>query len=65
MREGLNLLIDNKDAFKSFQLANKAMYIQRIQSNHKGEVESTGGFDVYKSFDVNSCRWRGFQLAFY
>ncbi|EHK2388117.1 DEAD/DEAH box helicase [Clostridium perfringens] len=64
MREGLNLLIDNKDAFKSFQLANKAMYIQRIQSNHKGEVESTGGFDVYKNFDVNSCRWRGFQLAF-
>lgn len=64
MREGLNLLINNEDAFKSFQLANKAMYIQRIQSNYKGKVESTGGFDVYKNFDVNSCRWRGFQLAF-
>lgn len=64
MREGLNLLINNEDAFKSFQLANKAMYIQRIQSNNKEKFEAREGFEVYKNFDINSCRWRGFQLAF-
>lgn len=64
MREGLSLLENNNDAFKSFQLANKAMYIQRIQSIYKKNISTTGGFDVYKTLDVNSCRWRGFQLAF-
>lgn len=64
MREGLHLLIKNEDVFKSFQLANKAMYIQRIQAKYKEKVDATEGFEVYKSFDKNSCRWRGFQLAF-
>lgn len=64
MRDGLNLLINNKEGFKSFQLANKAMYIQRIQAIYKEKVDATKGFEIYKNFDKNLCRWRGFQLAF-
>lgn len=64
MREGLNLLLNDNEVFKSFQLANKAMYIQRIQAIYKAEVDATEGFKVYKNFDKSLCRWRGFQLAF-
>lgn len=64
MREGVEFLCKDNKVYKAFQLANKAMYIQRIQSTYKKEVNSEQGFDVYKKFDTNSCRWRGFQLAF-
>lgn len=64
MRDGLDLLINDNEVFKSFQLANKAMYIQRIQAIFKEKVDTTEGFKVYKNFDKNLCRWRGFQLAF-
>lgn len=64
MREGLALLDSNEEVFTAFKLANKAMFIQRIQSIYKDEVDSENGFDEYMKYDINKCRWRGFQLAF-
>ncbi|MGL5151823.1 MAG: helicase-related protein [Clostridium sp.] len=64
MREGLKLIEKDKNVFRSFQLANKAMYIQRIQGIYKNDVNSNSGYEEYKKYDINSCRWRGFQLAF-
>lgn len=64
MREGLKLLDSNEEIFTAFKLANKAMFIQRIQSIYKDKVDSENGFDEYRKYDINKCRWRGFQLAF-
>lgn len=64
MREGLALLDSNEEIFTAFKLANKAMFIQRIQSKYKDKVDSEKGFDEYRKYDINECRWRGFQLAF-
>lgn len=64
MRKGLKILNDNDEVFYAFQLANKAMYIQRMQSEYKEKIDSSEGFDVYKKLDISKGRWRGFQLAF-
>ncbi|BCZ46149.1 DNA helicase [Clostridium gelidum] len=64
MKEGLNLLINNANAYKSFQLANTAMLIQRIQSYHPNDLEKCNSIDMYKKYDIKEAKWRGFQLAF-
>lgn len=64
MQEGLELLISNDNVFKAFQLANKAMFIQRIQFEYKSNIDSTKGLDIYRKMEDSECRWRGFQLAF-
>lgn len=64
MREGVELLASNDDVFKSFQLANTSMLIQRIQSNHPKDLEETNSINMYKKYDIKEAKWRGFQLAF-
>lgn len=64
MKEGIKLLIENNDVFKSFQLSNTAMLIQRIQSNHPHDLEKFNSIDMYKNYEIKEAKWRGFQLAF-
>lgn len=73
MERGLQVLRTNDKAFDAFQLANRAMYMQRIQvelqirygdvypDNEKlsSELEGT---DFYTTED--NCFWRPFQIAF-
>lgn len=64
MKEGIKLLVENNDVFKSFQLSNTAMLIQRIQSNHPHDLEKFNSIDMYKNYEIKEAKWRGFQLAF-
>lgn len=64
MKEGIKLLVENNDVFKSFQLSNTAMLIQRIQSNHPHDLEKLNSIDMYKNYEIKEAKWRGFQLAF-
>ncbi|MCC0724285.1 helicase-related protein [Clostridioides sp. ZZV14-6104] len=64
MYEGIKILLNNEEAFKAFQLANKSMLIQRIQSKYKKEVDSKHSFEAYKKYSIKEARWRGFQLGF-
>lgn len=64
MKEGIKLLVENNDVFKSFQLSNTAMLIQRIQSNYPHDLEKVNSIDMYKNYEIKEAKWRGFQLAF-
>ena len=64
MKEGIKLLIENSDVFKSFQLSNTAMLIQRIQSKHPNDLEKHNSINMYKNYEIQEAKWRGFQLAF-
>ncbi len=64
MKEGIKLLNENDNVFKSFQLANTAMLIQRIQSHHPKDLEKFDSIDMYKNYEIGEAKWRGFQLAF-
>lgn len=64
MREGIKLLIEDNEVYKSFQLANTAMLIQRIQAHHPNDLEKVNSIDMYKNYEIQEAKWRGFQLAF-
>lgn len=81
LKNGLNLLNNNDIAFKAFQLANLAMYIQFIISNDKDfskaekelseindEVEYAN-LEFFRNYDFNRLgfvpKYRPFQLAFF
>lgn len=64
MKEGIKLLVENNAVFKSFQLSNTAMLIQRLQSNHPNDLEKSNSIDMYKNYEIKEAKWRGFQLAF-
>lgn len=64
MKDGINLLVENNDVFKSFQLSNTAMLIQRIQSYRPHDLEKFNSIDMYKNYEIKEAKWRGFQLAF-
>ena len=77
MKKGIEVLIDDEKAWDAFQLANRAMYMQRIHigiqskfDNVYPDVEPASDeladiledLDYYKSED--NCAWRPFQIAF-
>ncbi|MFX0558850.1 helicase-related protein [Tepidibacillus infernus] len=68
IESGIDLLKNNDEVFKAFQLANRAMYMQRIHTDQKmfslrypeeGEIT----FPDYKCIDYKAS-WRPFQLGF-
>jgi hypothetical protein len=78
--EGINLLAEDELAFKAFQLANAAIYIQMFQ-NEQNFKDRRGGFEVYEKINEKQLsfsdyytagypeptelpKWRPFQLAF-
>ena len=80
MHKGLELLETNNNAFRAFQLANTAIYLQMLQ-NEKHFTERKDGFEAfertdnpqfsyqdYKTADYpnpnRTPSWRPFQLAF-
>ena len=54
INNGIYMIENDNIAFKAFQLANKAMLIQRIQFFKKNKL----------SLDLNKINWYPFQLAF-
>nr|WP_034909027.1 helicase-related protein [[Eubacterium] cellulosolvens] len=77
MKSGIEVLKDNDKAWDAFQLANRAMYMQRVHTNLQKEFDNVypgsnpayeeledrlEEMDYYKTEDNNS--WRPFQIAF-
>ncbi|MDE7431968.1 MAG: helicase [Lachnospiraceae bacterium] len=77
MKKGIEILAGNKKAWDAFQLANRAMYMQRIhigiQSKFDNvypdvEPESDELAEILEDLDYckldDNCAWRPFQIAF-
>ena len=78
MYAGIEILRNNQYAYDSFQLSNRAMFMQRVHIAKQNELskESVDRYqdDVdiaawlkeldYYECDDSNCRWRPFQLAF-
>jgi len=66
MREGINLIYENKNVRKAFALANRAMLMQMVhsdlQSDKKYPENKAIEWPDYQS--KTEFRWRPFQLAF-
>ncbi|OAV75771.1 hypothetical protein Barb7_00588 [Bacteroidales bacterium Barb7] len=80
MKQGINLLENNENAMRAFQLANSAIYLQMFQ-NHWHFSNKKDGFEVYERTEIPQYTyqeyaikdypdpnripsWRPFQLAF-
>ena len=78
MYKGIETLRDNENAFIAFELANRAMFMQRVHIQKQVDMfkenadrypedeeisEWLYGLDYTKENDGN-CRWRPFQIAF-
>ncbi len=76
MQQGVKALKNNEMAFAAFQLANRAMFMQRVHLRMQAELsnedrydgdekleERLEAMDYYAEID-NNCYWRPFQLAF-
>lgn len=78
MREGIETLRNNENAYNAFLLANRAMFMQRIHSRKQADLFNSnadrypGDKDIaewldnldYTSETDSDCIWRPFQLAF-
>lgn len=78
MYSGIKTLQSSENAYAAFELANRAMFMQRIHIQKQAEMSHTdadrypGDEEIsnwltnlnYKNEDDNDCRWRPFQLAF-
>ena len=77
MRKGIEVLLNNENAWNSFQLANRAMYMQRIHIGIQSKFDNVypdvepacddlaeilEDLSYYESED--NCMWRPFQIAF-
>ena len=77
MKNGIKVLVNNELAWNAFQLANRAMYMQRIHIGIQSQFDNVypdvnpasdelagilENLDYYKSEDNSS--WRPFQIAF-
>lgn len=76
MYAGIDILLFDDNAYSAFELANRAMFMQRIQidmqrinpdverfPNNEDVAELLNEMNYYDKDDIN-CRWRPFQLAF-
>lgn len=78
MYEGINVLQENEDAYNAFQLANRAMFMQRVHIKHQNEMSRSNADrypedeeisewlinNDYRTEDDGDCKWRPFQIAF-
>ena len=67
MEKGVDLLENNEEVFKVFQLANRAMFMQRVHSDvqkNKRFPEDSSFVKVDYNSILNQPEWRPFQLAF-
>lgn len=76
MYAGINILLEDNNAYDAFVLANRAMFMQRVQMDmqrinpdverfpENEEVAELLDEMNYYEKDDNKCRWRPFQLAF-
>ncbi|WP_314062486.1 helicase-related protein [uncultured Vagococcus sp.] len=75
MSDGLDILRENEDAWYSFELANRAMHMQRYQlefqkkhsdkDRYPDDKELTNSLNLINYIDgVDEFYWRPFQLAF-
>lgn len=74
MRTGLNILNNDKLAYEAFTLANRAMYMQRVQLNFQKSISNTtrfrgdndisDWFSVLDFYKTPERMWRPFQMAF-
>lgn len=67
MKKGVYILKNDQVVFKAFQLANRAMFMQRIHSEEQRNKRfpEDGNFQVINYNKIKSIqRWRPFQLAF-
>lgn len=72
MKAGLEILKSNEQAWRAFQLSNRAMFLQRIHGEFQKEErypndeawQQTMLELDYESISADKCRWRPFQLAF-
>ncbi|WHY78383.1 helicase-related protein [Neobacillus sp. WH10] len=72
MYYGLELLKSEKKVYDAFQLANRAMFMQRIHANFQKEDHYPYDQELqdrmselnYNQMDDNDHKWRPFQLAF-
>ena len=75
MYKGVQILSENERAFNAFQLANRAMFMQRIHIQKQESIkedhyetderisEFLNNVDYYEE-DGTECKWRPFQIAF-
>lgn len=78
MYDGIKTLQKDENAFIAFQLANRAMFMQRVHIQNQNEMSRVNAdrypedqevsdwllnLDYYDEDDSN-CRWRPFQIAF-
>ena len=78
MYRGIDKMRENENAFNAFQLANRAMFMQRVHIQKQGEMSRENAdrypedeeisdwlcnLDYYAESD-NNCKWRPFQIAF-
>lgn len=72
MYNGLELLEKNDIVYSSFELANRAMFMQRIHAKMQKEDHYPGDLELqnkmsllnYYDYDDTDRQWRPFQLAF-
>ncbi|MBN1072075.1 helicase [Clostridium botulinum] len=70
VRNGINILGKNKNAYDAFSLMNRAMLMQRVHSTLSGSEhdrfpgdKELPNFDYY-NIERKAASWRAFQLAF-
>lgn len=72
MYYGLELLANDKKAYDAFQLANRAMFMQRVHAGFQKDDHYPGDLELqnkisqlnYYEIDDSNHKWRPFQLAF-
>lgn len=68
MRKGLKTLEENPNAWKAFQLANEAMFMQRLHSGKNKAAYASWTREDYRKKELldgdNLPSWRPFQIAF-
>ncbi len=64
MREGLNLLLSDGEAWEAFKFMNESMLLQRMHYEASHRYRETGTYDELSIDDRKNILWRPFQMAF-
>jgi hypothetical protein len=64
IREGIAVLLSDKNALAAFKFANRAMSLQRIHSIYAKNVQNNYGLTIESINRKENRSWRPFQLAF-
>ena len=63
MKKGLSLIVSQEKAFTAFKFANRAMFMQRVQSARMQEARKKNDWSRMNDI-VAPAKWRPFQMAF-